>query len=82
MDTLEPETTSGGGLFVPGKDRMVFKPPEKKSLLGACKCFVSFYSRVYVYTYVNNLPKFLCCVNCNLQRNRARCTCYCKASGG
>ncbi|CAL5338168.1 unnamed protein product [Camellia sinensis] len=31
---LEPEKASGGGLYVPGKDRLVFKPPERKSLLG------------------------------------------------
>ncbi|KAL6969289.1 RNA helicase [Sarracenia purpurea var. burkii] len=31
---LEPEKTSGGGLFVPGNDRVVFRPPERKSLLG------------------------------------------------
>ncbi|XP_058193067.1 pre-mRNA-splicing factor ATP-dependent RNA helicase DEAH7 isoform X1 [Rhododendron vialii] len=31
---LEPEKTSSGGLFVPGKDRLVFRPPERKSLLG------------------------------------------------
>lgn len=32
--TLEPEKSSGGGLFVPGKDRVVYRPPERKSLLG------------------------------------------------
>ncbi|KAK2969278.1 hypothetical protein RJ640_030819, partial [Escallonia rubra] len=32
--TLEPDRTSGGGLYVPGKDRLVFRPPERKSLLG------------------------------------------------
>ncbi|XP_015894382.1 pre-mRNA-splicing factor ATP-dependent RNA helicase DEAH7 [Ziziphus jujuba] len=31
---LEPENASGGGLYVPGKDRIVFRPPERKSLLG------------------------------------------------
>lgn len=31
---LEPEETSSGGLHVPGKDRVVFRPPERKSLLG------------------------------------------------
>ncbi|XP_077216687.1 RNA helicase family protein isoform X2 [Tasmannia lanceolata] len=31
---LEPDRTSKGGLYVPGKDRVVFQPPEKKSLLG------------------------------------------------
>lgn len=34
METLEPEKTSGGGLCVPRKDRMVFRAPERKSLLG------------------------------------------------
>lgn len=32
--TLEPDQTSSGGLFVPGKERVVFKPSERKSLLG------------------------------------------------
>lgn len=31
---LEPDKTSGGGLFMPGKDRVVFRPPQRKSLLG------------------------------------------------
>lgn len=31
---LDPEKTTGGGLFVPGKDRVVFRAPERKSLLG------------------------------------------------
>ncbi|XP_047338785.1 pre-mRNA-splicing factor ATP-dependent RNA helicase DEAH7 [Impatiens glandulifera] len=31
---LEPEKGGGGGLFIPGKDRMMFKAPERKSLLG------------------------------------------------
>ncbi|GMN49209.1 hypothetical protein TIFTF001_018375 [Ficus carica] len=33
-ETLEGEKISGGGLYLPGKDRVVFKPPERKSLLG------------------------------------------------
>uniref|UniRef100_A0A5B6ZC59 RNA helicase n=1 Tax=Davidia involucrata TaxID=16924 RepID=A0A5B6ZC59_DAVIN len=32
--TLEPDTTSGGGLYVPGNDRVVFRPSQRKSLLG------------------------------------------------
>ncbi|KAI3919309.1 hypothetical protein MKW98_030445 [Papaver atlanticum] len=32
--TLEPDKVSSGGLSVPGKDRVVFRPPERKSLLG------------------------------------------------
>ncbi|PIA54035.1 hypothetical protein AQUCO_00900542v1 [Aquilegia coerulea] len=32
--TLEPDKPSNGGLQFPGKDRMVFKPREGKSLLG------------------------------------------------
>eukprot|EP00257_Ricinus_communis_P008936 XP_002527133.2 pre-mRNA-splicing factor ATP-dependent RNA helicase DEAH7 isoform X1 [Ricinus communis] len=34
--TMEPEKSEGGGglLFVPGKDRVEFKPPQRKSLLG------------------------------------------------
>nr|GEY15695.1 pre-mRNA-splicing factor ATP-dependent RNA helicase PRP16 [Tanacetum cinerariifolium] len=33
-DTLEPEETSLGGSRLPGKDRVVFRPSERKSLLG------------------------------------------------
>ncbi|XP_068656092.1 pre-mRNA-splicing factor ATP-dependent RNA helicase DEAH7 [Aristolochia californica] len=33
-DLLEPEKPSKGGLHIPVKDRVTFKPPEKKSLLG------------------------------------------------
>ncbi|KAL3818680.1 hypothetical protein ACJIZ3_004585 [Penstemon smallii] len=33
-DTLEPEDTGTGGLFVPGKDRVMFRPSEGKSVLG------------------------------------------------
>ena len=32
--TLEAEQISSGGLYVPGKDRVEFKRPERKSLLG------------------------------------------------
>nr|KYP58462.1 Pre-mRNA-splicing factor ATP-dependent RNA helicase PRP16 [Cajanus cajan] len=32
--TLEPEKPTGGGLYVPGKDRVVYVPPERKSRLG------------------------------------------------
>ncbi|XP_043691345.1 pre-mRNA-splicing factor ATP-dependent RNA helicase DEAH7 [Telopea speciosissima] len=32
--TLEPDNISSGGLHVPGKDRVVFRPPDRKSLLG------------------------------------------------
>ncbi|GKB62220.1 hypothetical protein Tco_0918406, partial [Tanacetum coccineum] len=32
-DTLEPEETGVGGLQLPGKDRVVFRPSERKSLL-------------------------------------------------
>ncbi|XP_045799876.1 pre-mRNA-splicing factor ATP-dependent RNA helicase DEAH7-like [Trifolium pratense] len=32
--TLEPEKSTGGGLYVPGKDRVVYVAPEKKSRLG------------------------------------------------
>ncbi|KAK4423938.1 Pre-splicing factor ATP-dependent RNA helicase DEAH7 [Sesamum alatum] len=33
-DTLVPEESTTGGLFVPGKDRVVFRPPERRSVLG------------------------------------------------
>lgn len=33
-ETLEPEKSSGGGLYVPGKDRVVYVAPERKSRLG------------------------------------------------
>lgn len=47
--TLEPDGASGGGLYVPGKDRVVFRPPERKSLLGMsflfiCMCFFCFFN--------------------------------------
>ncbi|GKF52391.1 hypothetical protein Tco_0159301, partial [Tanacetum coccineum] len=32
-DTLEPEETGVGGLQLPGKDRVVFRLSERKSLL-------------------------------------------------
>lgn len=32
---LEPENNTEGGLSVPGKDRPVFRPPERRSHLGA-----------------------------------------------
>ncbi|KAI4331886.1 hypothetical protein L6164_016837 [Bauhinia variegata] len=32
--TLEPEKSSGGILYIPGKVRMVYIPPERKSRLG------------------------------------------------
>ncbi|XP_059657706.1 pre-mRNA-splicing factor ATP-dependent RNA helicase DEAH7-like isoform X2 [Cornus florida] len=31
---MEADETSAGGLFLPGKDRVVFRPPDRKSLLG------------------------------------------------
>ncbi|GKD18918.1 hypothetical protein Tco_1208076, partial [Tanacetum coccineum] len=33
-DTLEPDETGVGGLQLPVKDRVVFRPSERKSLLG------------------------------------------------
>ncbi|GJT97708.1 retrotransposon protein, putative, ty1-copia subclass [Tanacetum coccineum] len=33
-DTLEPEETGVGRLQLPGKDRVIFRPSERKSLLG------------------------------------------------
>lgn len=69
---LEPEKTSSGGLFVPGKDRLVFRPPERKSLLGMiymntsslslviiCLCFPSYY--VCINTYLLTLLSFERC---------------------
>ncbi|KAF2302787.1 hypothetical protein GH714_008377 [Hevea brasiliensis] len=31
---MEPEQSSGGGLYVPGKQRVEFRAPQRKSLLG------------------------------------------------
>lgn len=31
---MEPDNSGGGGLQLPGKDRVVFRAPERKSLLG------------------------------------------------
>ena len=39
-DTLEPEETGVGGLQLPGKDRVVFRPSERKSLLGKLSKFI------------------------------------------
>lgn len=33
-EMLEPDEIGGGGLQLPGKDRVVFRAPERKSLLG------------------------------------------------
>nr|GEY07296.1 pre-mRNA-splicing factor ATP-dependent RNA helicase PRP16 [Tanacetum cinerariifolium] len=33
-DTLQPEETGVGGLLLPGKDLVVFRPSDRKSLLG------------------------------------------------
>ncbi|XLU67466.1 hypothetical protein S245_026519 [Arachis hypogaea] len=33
-ETMEPEKSTGGGLYVPGKDRVVYVPQERKSRLG------------------------------------------------
>lgn len=32
--TLEPEKPTSGGLYVPGKDRVVYVPQERKSRFG------------------------------------------------
>lgn len=32
--TLEPEKSGAAGLYIPGKERVVFRPSERKSLLG------------------------------------------------
>lgn len=32
--TFEPDQSGSGGLHIPGKDRVVFRPPPRKSLLG------------------------------------------------
>ncbi|CAH9108210.1 unnamed protein product [Cuscuta epithymum] len=34
ITTLEPDCGGGGGLCIPGKGRVVFRQPERKSLLG------------------------------------------------
>lgn len=38
-DTLAPEDSTVGGLLVPGKDRVVFRP-LKKSVLGMILTFI------------------------------------------
>lgn len=70
---LEPEKTSSGGLFVPGKDRLVFRPPERKSLLGMiymntsslslviiCLCFPSYYVIHIFWLYWVSKDAFSC----------------------
>lgn len=42
---MEPEKSIGGGLFVPGKERVVYVAPERKSRLGtALLCSSIFYT--------------------------------------
>lgn len=36
ISMLEPDKGTDGGLQLPGKDRVVFRPSERKSLLGMC----------------------------------------------
>lgn len=43
VSTLEPEQSSGGGLQVPGKERLEFRAPGRKSLLG-----ISSFSFMYL----------------------------------
>lgn len=31
---MEPDQSSNGGLYVPGKERVEFRAPQRKSLLG------------------------------------------------
>jgi len=38
--TLEPERSSGGGLYVAGKDKVVYIPQERKSRLGILFSFL------------------------------------------
>lgn len=40
---LEPDETSVGGLQLPGKDRVVFRAPERKSLLGQYTNLFAFF---------------------------------------
>lgn len=54
---LEPENASGGGLYVPGKDRIVFRPPERKSLLG--KYLINMYMFLFKKTKFKSLMKEL-----------------------
>ena len=39
--TFEPDQSGGGGLHVPGKDRVIFRPPQRKSLLGIFQIEIS-----------------------------------------
>lgn len=54
--TLEPDKSSGGGLFVPGKDRVVYRPPERKSLLGKISYF-NFLILVLIFVDLEKLSK-------------------------
>ncbi|GKE87235.1 hypothetical protein Tco_1564710, partial [Tanacetum coccineum] len=39
-DTMDPEETGVGGLQLPGKDRVIFRPSERKLLLGEDSCLL------------------------------------------
>lgn len=49
--TMEAEQSNGseGGLFVPKKEKLEFRPPERKSLLG-----INFYPSIHLYIYIIN----------------------------
>lgn len=49
--TLEPEKPTSGGLYVPGKDRVVYVPPERKSRLGIFFVLICilFHESVFFY---------------------------------
>lgn len=34
IDTLEPESELSGGLCLPDRERVLYRPPESKSILG------------------------------------------------
>ena len=53
---MEAEKTSAGGLYVPGKDRVVFRAPERKSILGincinTCSFFEVFTWLLYSWSF-------------------------------
>jgi hypothetical protein len=42
-DTLEPESQLSGGLCLPNKERVLYRPPESKSVLGTSFSYHALY---------------------------------------
>lgn len=63
--TLEPDKTSSGGLFVPGKERVVFKPSERKSLLGMIDLWFWDFIYFHIWFYIIEILYYFCLWGCS-----------------